>query len=228
MPDAGIEQLDSAHIHRRHFPSMAELGGRHLMYVFGNPMNAVVSFFARRESISELHGFDCRPGKGKKHWAVLHCRNLEVEAGPMTSEWDLRRYLDHGEDPFRLEKHFDDWTNPSTGAWVLLVRYETMWDHFPEIFRFAEIPDSHIPRVPQRRPRGSDWRDLPTELRSRLEDIHGSLHERILAQPDVRIIGDGQSSPVESSGWTGATVGNSATCRRLRPPTLRPASLPAA
>jgi hypothetical protein len=163
-------------------------------------LNAVVSFFARRESISELHGFDGKPGEGKNYWVMQHCRNLDTEPGPMTSEWDLPRYLDHGEDLFRLEEHFDNWSNPPPGTRVLLVRYESMWDHLPEIFRFAEIPESLIRRFPERRRRVSDWRNLPDEIRTRLEEIYGPLHERLLVQPDVGIIGDGVSTALEPPG----------------------------
>ena len=98
-----------------------------VVYVFGDPRNAILSVFERRLSRTVQHGFTGETdAKAISDFVLRHAANLTVDAAPMDESWDLPRYLEHGFDLLRLEEHFDYWFYGDLPYSVLFVRYETL------------------------------------------------------------------------------------------------------
>lgn len=186
--------LGDAHTHLRAPPEHRDLDGRAVIYMFGNPYNAVISFFNRRMRKTRSHGFNTREGEGDVFWAVKHCRNMGGDHQAMKPEWDVAAYLENGVDLFRMEQHFDNWVNAKTDYPILFVRYETMWQHLREIFHFMGLPESALAKFPPRERRGSSWEHEPEEVRVKLANMYGRLREKIDAVPDIWAGGNNQSS----------------------------------
>src|SRR5688572_2856214 len=93
--------LKQAHPHLRTPPDARALDGRTMIYIFGDPFDAVISFFKRRVRKTRTHGFDTREGQGNVLWAVNHCKHIGGDHEAMRPEWDLSAYLHNGVDLFR-------------------------------------------------------------------------------------------------------------------------------
>lgn len=183
--------LGMAHTHLRVPPPKHVLDGRTMIYIFGDPYNAVVSFFKRRTKKTRSHGFNTREGDGDVFWAVNHCRNIGGEHEKMNPQWDLAAYLDNGVELFRIEEHFHNWVNAITTYPILFVRYETMWQHLGTIFEFVGLPGSAVSKFPPRESRGSRWEDEPEPIKLKLKEMYGRLGDNISAAPDLWIGGNG-------------------------------------
>jgi hypothetical protein len=186
--------LGQVHTHLRRPPDKRALDGRTMIYMFGDPYNAVISFFKRRMKKTRSHGFNTREGNGDLLWAVKHCQNIGGEYERMNPEWDVEAYLDNGEDLLKMEEHFDNWVNAKTDYPVLFVRYETMWNHLREICKFVGLPESAIGRFPGQEPRGSRWEDEPDTIKMKLAKMYGALHDKIAAAPDI-CVGSNEKHP---------------------------------
>jgi hypothetical protein len=177
--------MGQAHTHLRRPPEKRALDGRKMIYMFGDPYDAVISFFKRRIRKTRSHGFNTREADGDPLWVVKHCENIGGDHQAMKPQWDLTNYLDNGVDLLRMEEHFDNWVNGKTEYPILFVRYETMWNHLREIFNFVGLPESAIPGFPPQESRGSRWQDEPEPIKLKLTKIYGRLRDRIVAAPDL-------------------------------------------
>src|SRR4051812_1073782 len=182
--------LNQAHTHLRLPPGKDVLDGRKMIYMFGDPYNAVVSFFNRRKMRTRAHGFDGRGGGGDPFWVVKHCRNIGGKHAAMNPNWELMDYLKNGVDLLEIEQHFDNWVQARTEYPILFLRYETMWDHLQDIYNFVGLPQSDIARFPAQQPRGSSWQEQPESLKLGLAKMCGALHKRIMNAADVWIAGN--------------------------------------
>src|SRR5436309_8767116 len=66
--------LSEAHTHLPQPP--AAIRGTKVIYVFGDPYDALVSFFQRRTKRTASQGFNGIEGNGDPAWVVRHCRKL--------------------------------------------------------------------------------------------------------------------------------------------------------
>lgn len=131
-----------------------------VIYVFGDPINSVLSHFRRRIA-------------NKKTWCRHHCMNVQGDYKKLKARWDLQDYLENGEDLFRLEEHFDNWTTLSADAIdykYMILKYETAHNHEKQIQDFLE---SDLPLNFKKR--NSDWRNESEETKQKLLDMYGSL-----------------------------------------------------
>ncbi len=164
-----------------------------VVYLFGNPLNAIISFFNRRVARSQLHGFggqeDIHPSR---EWALNHCRNLQGEWQSLDSSWGLEEYLDNGKDLFGLEDHFSNWHTAIRGYPILSLKYETLWGHLGEIAQFLEIPEVDTAEFPPQEKRGSDWKSLSGPVQKKLYNMYGGLYERIQEIDEFSILHGGK------------------------------------
>lgn len=179
-----------AHSHHR-IPPLQLLPGQQVVYVLGDPRDAVLSFFARREMRHDRHGFaPAEPGEElgtnqeneQKHWVVKHLRNIQAEQRELTEEWDLATYLDQPSDLFRLEEHVDAWLYANGDYPVTFVKYDRLWDVAGDLAAHLGLDRLDLP---DRIERSSDWRHLDQPLREGLDRLYGDLAARIDAMPDV-------------------------------------------
>lgn len=144
-----------------------------LIYVFGDPINSVLSHFRRRIA-------------NKKTWCKHHCMNLQGDYKKFSARWDLKDYLKNGEDLFRLEEHFDNWTNlnrQDIDYELMILKYETAYRHEKEIKAFLE---TDVPLSFQQR--NSDWRSQSDETKAKLLAIYGNLLEKCERFDQLRIV----------------------------------------
>lgn len=180
----GIRALAGAHGHHRAPPTWLA-GGTRVVYLHGDPRNAVVSFFGRRTGRHERHGFDGKAGNPSPDWPLRHCRNLGGDWQALSADWDLGRFLDHGRDLFRLEEHYRNWREGPLPWPVLFVRFEEHRDHLPAILDFLGLPRAAAGRFPPVVPRSSDWTQRSAAERDGLERLYGPLAARLAAEPPV-------------------------------------------
>src|SRR5688572_10504159 len=181
--------LGPSHTHLRAPPDKRALDGRTMIYMFGDPYNAVISFFKRRIKRTRSHGFNTREGSGDPLWAVKHCKNIGGDHERMDPQWGLEAYLDNGVDLLKMEEHYDNWVNAKTDYPVLFVRYETMWSHLREICSFVGLPEAAIAGFPAQEVRGSRWENEPEATRLKLIKVYSRLHGKIAAAPNVWVGG---------------------------------------
>lgn len=139
------------------------------VYLFGNPMDAVVSLFRRGYQLENAK----RIGGDWENW---------------DPSWELLDYLRNGEDLYHLEDHFHQWVKcprEGRGYPILVVRYESIFDHLEEVFDFLRIPSSLRTSFPAPLPRRSDWRRQPEKIREGLEAMYGPLHDLQRHYPNV-------------------------------------------
>ena len=136
-------------------------------YIYGDPRNAILSFMRRNENT---------PGG---HWVITHGISLGVRVKPSLT---LDKYLEQP-DVFKLEDHFDNWTNHTYNGNMLFIHYETMCDHLDEISEFFGRPHLSLPH----HKRISDFNTYPTKVKDRLTIMFSTLLEKIKAMPDLLI-----------------------------------------
>jgi hypothetical protein len=157
----------------KHLPTPPEDGdvkdGFRAVYLFGNPMNAVLSVFRR----------------DYQRWHVRNMREDVTE--PWSRDWDLNAFLQQSEDPFHMAKHFRTWTQTDRSYPILCLKFDALWEHLPEFFAFAGLPTSSIDTFPERRKRASDWTEEPKRVRSPLQDLYGDLWSEIQDTPEFQI-----------------------------------------
>jgi len=144
-----------------------------LIYIFGDPINSVLSHFRRRIS-------------HKKSWCKHHCLNVQGDYKKFKESWDLKDYLKNGVDLFRLEEHFDNWTSvdpDSIDFDYMILKYETACNHETEIMDFlnTDVPLNF-------KSRSSDWRNEPAEIKEQLVEMYGSLLEKCDKFDEIKIV----------------------------------------
>lgn len=143
--------------------------GFRAVYVFGNPMNAVLSVFRR----------------DYQRW---HIRNMREEVTePKSPDWGLDEFLQETEDPFRMAQHFRGWTNADRSYPILGLKFDALWNHLPEFFAFAGLPTRCLDEFPERRERTSDWTEEEKSVRRGLQEFYGELWSEIQETPDFQI-----------------------------------------
>jgi len=184
-PNKLPSELPEAHSHWR-VPPMTIEPEQKLIYIFGDPRNSVLSFFARRHSLTHLHGFEVRPREVQPQYRKLKIintlKNLETDAGPITEEWDLEQFLEHEVEQFRLEEHFDCWTYSRLNYPVYFCRYETLWENWGHLQSTLGVTRNDLPEKENRR---SNWIDLPEPQKTALNKMLGDFALRLEALPDL-------------------------------------------
>ena len=110
---------------------------------------------------------------------------IEREAGEVFRDFD--DYLEQGVDHFCRIEQFQRWTTDLAPYPILLVRYETLWEHLPEVFSFMGVPVERTSAFPGRRPRSSDHQALPQRQRALLVRMYGELKRDIDAHDDALV-----------------------------------------
>lgn len=146
-------------------------GALRLIYVFGDPINSVLSHFRRRLA-------------NKKSWCRHHCMNIQGDYKPFNARWDLMAYLKQGVDLFRLEEHFDNWTRIEAGSIdydYMILKYETAHRYEDRIREFlnTEVPLNF-------KKRSSDWRNEAPEIKEKLIAMYGGMVEKCNSFPEIR------------------------------------------
>jgi hypothetical protein len=130
------------------------------IYVVSDPRNAVLSVFRRG-------------------YQYAHVQRMDGDVHRFHSGMTLSDYLNLETDPFKLEGHFERWSQCSRDYPILIVKYDHLWDRIGEIVEFVGLPESIKHDFPERRARSSDWQTLPVCDRTKLDALFGNLAGRI-------------------------------------------------
>lgn len=164
--------------HQRVAPRADEVpAGFRVVYLVGDPRNAVMSVFGR--------GFQGGHYLGMR----LEAPSAEVDARLRT----LESFLEAGVDDFELEDHVDRWLGSGDRGYPIVVaRFEALPRAWPTIGRVVGLaPDA--PGLASLA-RQSDWRALPRRMRRQVDRMYGDLARRIEALPPAQIVG-GTATP---------------------------------
>ena len=141
--------------------------------IYGDPRNAVFSFFRRQ----------CRSqGWAQRHLCNIHPDKRETDA-PFADQDTIKEYLQNNDkDAFQLEKHFDYWLNCNNNIPIGFIRYEALTDQWTveQLREFLEIQDNNFNSDIREnfRKRGSNYEDLSSSQREKLEIMFKSLKEK--------------------------------------------------
>jgi hypothetical protein len=189
----------STHYHWR-LPPLRVNEGQRIIYMFGDPRDAIVSFFQRRISRHERHGFD-NFSRTKESpaldWPLKALRHIEADTSGFSIEWDLAEYLAQERDYFRLEEHLDFWLGAKRNYDIVFVKYETLWDNFDVLRNLFCLPSRAIPERVARR---ADWKAEPPEIQTALNRVYGEFAERIASLPSVFLQRHGRLLSLVPSG----------------------------
>ena len=157
--------------HRRTPPTPDEIpDGFRVIYLVGDPRDAVVSLFRRGYQVGHFRAMREREPDEQE---LLRLRTIES-------------CLEPGDDLFDLAGHVDGWLRPGKGFRVLAVRQDALSSAWPSVASFAGLDDS-APALPAHE-RSSKWRSQPDPIASALDEIYGPLASRLAALPQASII----------------------------------------
>lgn len=139
-----------------------------LGYMYGDPYNAVLSVFRR--------------GYQDMHIRAMH-RHTGITP-PSLAKVSIDEYLEAGLDQFGLEAQFDRWVGAVPAPCpLILVKYEGLAEGIGEVLDFFAVKKPFVVR-----PRKSSWETQPDNIRRGLEKIYGSMREKVLAMPAIKVI----------------------------------------
>jgi hypothetical protein len=146
------------------------LQGFRVVYVLGDPYNAVLSIFRR--------------GLGEGHYRGVHC--MPPADAVRARLADLELFLEAGIDDFGLEDHLNQWLSNTDARYpVMFLKFDALIDCWPRVRRFVGLPDDTPP--PTIRARHSNWRSHPEPTQRRLQAIYGRLANHIDELPSLLI-----------------------------------------
>jgi hypothetical protein len=154
-------------------PSLTNLSNFKALYMFGDPLNALISLFQRNYQSPHSHKL------------LVNYPDIK----PISRNCTLADYLEEGVDKFKLEQHFDNWVNAKKTYPIMFVKYEKMWENLEEIFDFLEIPFSCIKQLKKiRKSRNSNSQVLSKEMKDKLYSMYGKFAQKVSNYDDIKII----------------------------------------
>lgn len=159
------------HKHQR-VPPAADVvpEGFRVVYVLGDPRDAVLSVFRRGIQVG--------------HWTGLHHYGEDV---PVPAALDsLAAFVEKGEDLFALDDHVQQWLDHPPGYPVMFLRFNRVDEAWDDVAEFVGLPHG-TPRL-SFESRHSDWRSEAPVVRDMLDSLYGGLAERIDQMPASMIV----------------------------------------
>lgn len=140
---------------------------KRVIYVYNNPMNAVLSLFRR-------------------HYQRAQHKKLTGRKAP--EGLTLKQYVESGIDMFEMEQHFNNWAQGSTKFPILLVNSKHLYKPpvLRRIMRFLKI---NIPiSLFKQKPRKSNYKTVDPQIREGLEKIYMKFSEELDSLPKVKLV----------------------------------------
>lgn len=147
----------------KHLPFQPISLGQNLkvLYVFGDPVEAVISLFRRR--------FHSTQSVKLSPFAM---RNV-------SHEMSLEEYADLERDSLLLGRHFRHWLSNPLGYPTLFVSYHDLWSNLDSIFDFFEISKDRIDDFPRQKTRNSSVEKIDPIVLEKLTSTYDSLREEL-------------------------------------------------
>lgn len=146
--------------------------GVRFVYVYGDPIMAVVSLF--RRNYQYVHS-----GKLQSYQKLV--------VSPIPKEMSLEQYALSGRDQFLFESHFDNWYRRYLLHPTVFIRYEKLWDNLEPLFDFLGIPASAISAFPEKKERESSLSGISPEALHGLQMMYGGFKKRLDGLKDFEV-----------------------------------------
>jgi len=190
--ELNLRDYDRYHSHERSPSAKLLAEGGRAIFVYGEPIDAVMSFFARRISRTSQHGYLPTDGSGNPLWAMLHCRNIGGRSQSINPSWDFKAYLKQSDDYFDLESFMRNWLELRIAQEILFVRYESMWRECPNIANFLGFDHGFVERFGTPKERRSRSSDLDSQTLKQAQAIYDPVRSLLNKLPDAFVLSDGQ------------------------------------
>ncbi len=121
--------------HRRPIPGLCNI---HII-IYGDPRNAVLSFFRRQEWKRSQNGKN-------KNWINMFFINHSIKRKMVPLNFNLETFLmNYSEDIFELYDYFKAWFdfNPGPGNSLIFVRYEKLPQIINELLKFLKLDSNY-------------------------------------------------------------------------------------
>ena len=130
------------------------------VYIYGDPMEAATSLFGRG-----MHNYQSKKLQ----------RDQKAVSEPIPLDLSLEDYAKAGVDQFQFRRHFYNWYQDYLIHPTLFIRYEKIWEHKEEIFKFLDLPMSELDNFPEKKERRSKLADLSEPVLSGLDTMYGDF-----------------------------------------------------
>ena len=148
------------------------------LYVYSDPIEAVKTFYRRREVGNDGTGMIA-------DWVTGHCRNMMGDHEALKPSWNIDDYAQNRKDLIGMNSHWIQWNNNPVQYDVMFVKYEKMWENLDVIREFLDLPESFVNSFPPKRKREKFHVQKETDLA--LEELYGALRLEIERQPGIRV-----------------------------------------
>jgi len=168
------------------FPPLSYNQNIKYVYIFGNPIESVISLFSRNF----------------QHWhssKLLKFNNSVKSIGHNTT---LEEYTRERTDRFLFSEHFNNWLTLSKFYPTLFLKYEKIWENLEILYDFLEIPLEEIKSFPEQKKRSSEFSSLDKETQNGLKKIYGEFEQYINEFDDCTIVNDRKRSLVPGIFFT--------------------------
>jgi len=140
-----------------------------VIYVVGDPIEAIASLFRRDFQWRAFDKFTCFSGRHRTNPPLV----------------DIQNYAAAGVDILMLQRHFENYMCKYQIYETFVIHYETMWESMPQLLTFLGLPAEQIEHFPARQQRLSS---LGPGLRNRMTPTYGQLLELIDQFPSGTIL----------------------------------------
>ena len=158
----------------KHLPlqPMARNADFRVVYVYGDPVEAVASLFRRN-----YHATQARKTRRSK-W---------LNRPSLNHHTTIEEFANLGSDEFGLEAHFDQWLENPMGYQQIFVRYNEIWESLTGLLEFLNIPQSAATTFPPQKQRSTSLQQLGPRVLERLESIYAELRQKSSALPSPHV-----------------------------------------
>ena len=158
--------------HTIHPKYLVDKGTKKVLFMVGNPYNALLSVF--RRNYQRQHEISMGYGK---YWFN---RESEMKVH-INNDTTIDNYLKSGADRFNMYEHFYNWYNyEKNDIQILIIKYEYLYLHINYIMKFL---DCNKPFTVKKRL--SDWRKESDDVKNGFENMYGDLKSKIDSIPSI-------------------------------------------
>ncbi|QWC56615.1 hypothetical protein F7D01_05465 [Erythrobacter sp. 3-20A1M] len=165
------------HANRPDHPIFEPLQIGKCVYVYSDPIQAVLSLF-RREFQSHMSLKLTDEGYSS-------VREYNRRTKGQGESFTLEEMLDAGEDRFGIIRHWRNWNDIPVRFPTLFVRFEHLYENLPAFFDFLELTEEQRAAFPPQRKRLSSVSQVDDATRDALRAIYGEVYDEMERLPPV-------------------------------------------
>lgn len=171
------ERHKSAFYSHAHLPLLSVNRNLRLVYIFGDPIESVLSLFRRNSQREGVYTY------------IAGDYSRYADIATMLKMRNLKSYLASDTGAFPIREHLHNWQTAPTQLPILFIRYETIWDNLDVLQSFLDLPKEAMATFPKKKERASSYKALGLNLKEqeKLNQLYGDFREEIKQMPDTHI-----------------------------------------